>query len=245
MCSQGFFLPATAITDQDEKILFDVEVKLKLKHASARNQLWTIVADFPPSVLLQRQELLIALLNGIGAPFSHEDVLVDPLGLHAIGCLRVFRLLLSKVRSEVSVFFDWGLVNEGHLEGRKRQLEHTVSLRYPTLRLGANAGSVAVSGLAFAVLAAALPLLQSRSLLVMQSLGDLASVALDLVFEPSCGRDSSAQETNGRRARHLVGRLEQVREGGDANSNALLTYHVLNAFTHPSSWPKSYRWKAY
>lgn len=111
LCSYGFSLPLTTITDQDEKVLFDLEVKLKLKHASARNLLWTVVADFPPSVLLQRQELLVTLLNGIGSPFSHEDVLTDPLGLHAIGFLRIFLLLLSRVRSEVGVLLDGGLLS--------------------------------------------------------------------------------------------------------------------------------------
>eukprot|EP01031_Cornospumella_fuschlensis_P039490 gene39490-48080_t len=226
LCAEGFSPPAVALSEHDEKVLFDLEVKLKLKHASARSQLWTIVADFPASVLLQRHELLIVLLNGVGAPFSHEDVVADPLGLHAVGYLRALWLLLSKVRNEVEILCDGGLVSYMHTQcvsGNKKSflkaddvfssdalMEQALSLRYPSSSFCSSASSVSVSGLAFAVLAAALPLLRSRSLMVMQVLGDMAGLTLDLAFEPSFDFEGNAHDTNLRRARHLFDRLEQL-----------------------------------
>eukprot|EP01031_Cornospumella_fuschlensis_P039578 gene39578-48184_t len=223
LCAEGFSPPAVALSEHDEKVLFDLEVKLKLKHASARSQLWTIVADFPASVLLQRHELLIVLLNGVGAPFSHEDVVADPLGLHAVGYLRALWLLLSKVRNEVEILCDGGLVSYTHTQcvsGNKKSFLKTdyafssdalaLSLRYPSSSFCSSASSVSVSGLAFAVLAAALPLLRSRSLMVMQVLGDMAGLTLDLALEPSFDFEGNAHDTNLRRARHLFDRLEQL-----------------------------------
>jgi hypothetical protein len=106
LCLKGFKLPCIKCIDHDEKILLDLEVKLKLKHDTARKLLWSVIVDYPPSLLLWRPDLLKCLVDLIGAPFSHEDVHSDHLGIHAVGSIYMFQYLLVKLKCEVVAYLE-------------------------------------------------------------------------------------------------------------------------------------------
>jgi hypothetical protein len=84
-----------------------------------------MIVDFPAIAILQRREILIALLNIIGSPYSQADVgelmspycklrcitvseyvELDRLGLHAVGAMLILQQLLSKAAQEVNLYFD-------------------------------------------------------------------------------------------------------------------------------------------
>ena len=83
MVYKGWKFPIVFLTETDEKYLFDVEVmitiifmdrfffskvKLKLLHDTAYTDLFDILVDHPPCVLLQRTGLLQAVLDIVGSP---------------------------------------------------------------------------------------------------------------------------------------------------------------------------------
>ncbi len=89
-------------------------------------------------------------------------------------------------------------------------------LRYPALsnitsQIGGSPPLPSIGGVAFASLAASLPLLQSKDLTTLATIKALATVALDLALEPMFVHSlSEAKELNQGRLQHLVNRFEQV-----------------------------------
>lgn len=47
---------------------------MKLQHERAARDLWDVLEDFPPQALLQKTNLLHAVLDLVGAPFCQADV---------------------------------------------------------------------------------------------------------------------------------------------------------------------------
>lgn len=94
------------------------------------------------------------------------------------------------------------------------------SLRYPNLfihgeEVGTGSGDEvnfpSLSGLAFACVAASLPLLQGQVNSMASEVLRLALVALPLVLEPVVRKDREAHaEVNYRRVQHLLNRMEQA-----------------------------------
>jgi hypothetical protein len=103
-------------------------------------------------------------------------------------------------------------------------MEYNRKMRYPSFPTGQGTTSTttsssiptpSVSGLAFACLAASLPLLQSRDLYILSILQSISPLLLDLLVEPAHSADSaprlhSIQDSNCQRLQHLIHRFEQV-----------------------------------
>jgi hypothetical protein len=105
----GWKFPLCRTTDSDERALFDVEVRVKLRHESAGRELWDVLANFPPQALLLKTNLLHTVLDVVGAPFSQADVEADPTGLHAVTALRWLEALLRKCKQAFAMQMDGAL----------------------------------------------------------------------------------------------------------------------------------------
>ena len=64
---EGWHLPPFLLVDTDERMLFDLEVKIKLSHSSVESLLTNAIVDFPPNAIMQRPGLLQAMLDILGS----------------------------------------------------------------------------------------------------------------------------------------------------------------------------------
>jgi hypothetical protein len=69
LSSAGWSFPRFALTDADERYLFDAEVKLKMSQEGVQPLLMDLLADFPGQSLLTRSGLLGAVLDVLGTPY--------------------------------------------------------------------------------------------------------------------------------------------------------------------------------
>lgn len=220
----GYHLPPAQVSAGDEKVLFDIEVKVKMRHASASRSLEALV-DFPAAVLMNRGGLLYGLLDLIGAPYSQADVDADPRGLHAPAAIGILGQILLKASAEMRMQLDGELCATipVHTEQSESKLEQTIDaaaqFRYPALTSDLTACSSyvsgprppCVSGLAFSTFAAALTLLKSRDLASLIATQDLAKIALDLLLEPAkMGERSEASDLNKRKIDFILAKFNEL-----------------------------------
>lgn len=92
----GWKFPNLAITESDEKVLFDVEVKLKLGHPGCEVHLWAIVADFPPHIIIRRTGIIQQLLDIVGSVFFHDTDMVLAAGITPSSAMKWLEKLLKK-----------------------------------------------------------------------------------------------------------------------------------------------------
>lgn len=70
----GWKFPDFVITEHDERYLFDVEVKVKLQHESASRDIWDVLSNFPVQAIMKKTNLLHAIIDIVGGPFSKRDI---------------------------------------------------------------------------------------------------------------------------------------------------------------------------
>ncbi len=70
----GWHLPEFMLTDADDRFLFDLEVKLKLTHPSAIEDIWNSLKDFPSQALVLKTGIIGCVLDRVGATMSSVDL---------------------------------------------------------------------------------------------------------------------------------------------------------------------------
>jgi len=110
LCSGGWKLPRVVLTEADDKILFDTEIRVKLGHAGCGDLLRDCLVDFPAEVLLHRPGLLEAVLNVAGTSLTTEDSAAADfsLALSPTGALRWLTALMHKATKAFEAMLDGG-----------------------------------------------------------------------------------------------------------------------------------------
>eukprot|EP00981_Chlorochromonas_danica_P007613 scaffold1829_cov194-Ochromonas_danica.AAC.2 len=218
LCYFGIHLPTIKLCDADERFLFDIEVKLKVRHESCRRMLPAVVEDFPAAILFQRPSLLFSILDLIGLPFSQADLDMDQYGLHPVGAILLLTKVLRKSVEEMRLQLDGGLCSDGppsrvveidrnsssqedlrleQMAGLMQQLRYPALFADPYLSPCLGPGAIpapSLSGFAFAAIAAALPLLLGQDLSTLMAIQSLALVAFPLLMEPATMNDNPADK---------------------------------------------------
>lgn len=127
LVAKGWRFPPFALTEADERYLFDAEVKLKMGQEGVHPLLLDIIADFPAQCLLTRTGLLSELLDVVGTPFLSSSTgpaspLDCPAVCHPVGCdsngymtplsaLDWLDRLLDKMKAEFSLQIEGSIVS--------------------------------------------------------------------------------------------------------------------------------------
>lgn len=114
LCYHGWQFPKVLLTDIDEKLLFDVEVKVKMGHDMAAELLWDCLTDFPAAALMAHPGLLHAVLDVIGSSNS----LVAAVPSKCLDAVGAMKWLQELVKVAVKAY-------EAQLEGRVCSLSTT------------------------------------------------------------------------------------------------------------------------
>jgi len=107
LCYHGWQFPKVLLTDIDEKLLFDVEVKVKMGHDMAAELLWDCLTDFPVAALMAHPGLLHAVLDVVGSSNS----LVSGVPSKCLDAVGAMNWLQELVKAAVKAY-------EVQLEGR-------------------------------------------------------------------------------------------------------------------------------
>lgn len=78
LCYTGWRFASFSISEDsscsDDAWLFDLEVKIKLRHETTSSELWNYLVDFPVEAIVQKTSILHAMLDVVGGPSSHRDI---------------------------------------------------------------------------------------------------------------------------------------------------------------------------
>jgi len=73
LCYSGWRFPACSLSDSDSALLFDIEVKIKLRHETASSEVWNLLTNFPVEAILPKVNILHEMLDSIGGPSNYVD----------------------------------------------------------------------------------------------------------------------------------------------------------------------------
>lgn len=76
LCYSGWRFSSFSISEDssDDAWLFDLEVKIKLRHETASTEVWSYLVDFPVEAIVQKTNILHAMLDVVGGPSSQRDI---------------------------------------------------------------------------------------------------------------------------------------------------------------------------
>lgn len=111
LVTNGWRFPTPSLSEEDERLLFDLEVRLKLKHDQSIQQLRDVLVDFPSSVLLNRLGLLHVLFDILSSPYSFTDLEQSPSSFHPVIALELLQSLWERSLQELQMYLDGGLVS--------------------------------------------------------------------------------------------------------------------------------------
>jgi hypothetical protein len=69
----GWKFPIVKLTESDEKYLFDLEVRIKLRQENALKKVVDAIAVYPAPAILQRPTLLQSIMDLFNSPYSNID----------------------------------------------------------------------------------------------------------------------------------------------------------------------------
>lgn len=76
LCYSGWRFASFSIAEDssDDEWLFDLEVKIKLRHETTSTEIWSYLVNFPVEAIVQKTNILHAMLDVVGGPCSHTDI---------------------------------------------------------------------------------------------------------------------------------------------------------------------------
>jgi hypothetical protein len=76
LCYSGWRFASFSIAkdSSDDEWLFDLEVKIKLRHETSSAEIWSYLVNFPVEAIVQKTNILHAMLDVVGGPSSHRDI---------------------------------------------------------------------------------------------------------------------------------------------------------------------------
>ena len=233
---EGWKFPYVVLTSVDEHYMADVEVKVKLGHASSKNLLYGLLADFPVQSIMHNVSLISTVLDVVGGSHSTE---IGPGGLDSVAAIVWLEGLLETSAAAFTGYLNGSLccIDSGEApipaagEPAKTLATNITNaigrMRCPSVGAedAESKKGLSISGLAFACAAATMPLLCTNDPALLYAVLRILNVSLGLLKEPSnpTGRKTRVEIM---RLQHLFNRLSILFEK-DTGSQ----FNLINIFS--------------